>query len=87
MFKELYGIATCFVARAPPRSSQKMKRPPETDDLTAHSNYFSSRVEPMLDASSLAESNIHTMTSFVSVSQMTFASSPILIKDQSTGTI
>ncbi|KAI7969786.1 hypothetical protein EIK77_006734 [Talaromyces pinophilus] len=42
MFKELYGIATRFVARAPSRPSQKMKRPPESDDLTAQSDYFSS---------------------------------------------
>lgn len=80
MFKELYGLATRFVARAPSRPSQKMKRPPETDDFTAQSDYFSSsRGDPVLDRSSYAEPNIHTMTSYVSILCIILALSPAFL--------
>lgn len=80
MFKELYGLATRFVAKAPSRPSQKKKRPPESDDLTAQSDYFSSsRGEPILDMPTYAESNIHTMTSFVSIFCSILASSPTFL--------
>ncbi|KAE8551777.1 hypothetical protein EYB25_005667 [Talaromyces marneffei] len=65
MFKELYRLATRFVARAAPRSSQKVKRPSESDDLAAQSDRFSSsRGELVLDKTAYADLNTQTMTSF-----------------------
>ena len=54
LFKELYGIATRLVARAPQQSSQKMKRPPESDDPAQS------------DGSLFSDLNTQTTTSFVS---------------------
>lgn len=78
MVKALYEIATRFVAKASPRSSQKMKRS-ESDDPTTQTDYFSSsRGERASDESLYTDSNTHTMTSFVSSFQMTYDPDPIL---------
>ena len=72
MFKELCNIARRYVARAPPRSARKMKRVSEHDDHTAHSDHFQG-------SASNAQSDIYTMTSFVSTLQINFERSIFII--------
>lgn len=63
VFKELCSIATNLLARAPLQSSQKMKRPSESDE-SAQSNFISSsRVLPVPDRSLFSDLNGQTIAS------------------------
>jgi hypothetical protein len=57
LFKELYGIATRLVARAPSQSSQKMKRLPESSD-TAQPDFISSSRVPHISTITHSETDI-----------------------------
>lgn len=66
LFKELYIIAARLVATVPPKPSQKMKRPPESD-VPAQLDSISSSTERLVPNTSFSSHlSTQTSTSFVS---------------------